>query len=59
MPAIAYDFWSIGCGCAAGTKTGTVTLLYGSHDGENNNAVALKRYLEAKLAHRQAAPRAK
>lgn len=30
---------------------GTVTLLYSSHDTEHNNAVALKRYLEAKLAH--------
>lgn len=30
---------------------GTVTLLYSSHDTEHNNAVALKRYLEAKLSH--------
>jgi uncharacterized protein YeaO (DUF488 family) len=30
---------------------GTVTLLYSSHDTEHNNAVALKRYLEAKVAH--------
>lgn len=30
---------------------GTVTLLYSSHDTEHNNAVALKRYLEAKLPH--------
>ncbi len=28
----------------------TVTLVYSSHDAEHNNAVALKRYLEAKLA---------
>ena len=28
--------------------TGTVTLLYSSHDAEHNNAVALQRYLEAK-----------
>lgn len=31
-------------------ERGTVTLLYSSHDTEHNNAVALKRYLEAKLA---------
>ena len=30
----------------------TVTLLYSSHDIEHNNAVAIKRYLEARLAHR-------
>jgi uncharacterized protein YeaO (DUF488 family) len=30
---------------------GTVTLLYSSHDTEHNNAVALKKYLETKLAH--------
>lgn len=30
---------------------GTVTLLYSSHDTEHNNAVALRHYLEAKLAH--------
>lgn len=30
---------------------GTVTLLYSSHDTDHNNAVALKSYLEAKLAH--------
>jgi uncharacterized protein YeaO (DUF488 family) len=29
---------------------GTVTLLYSSHDAEHNNAVALGRYLEAKIA---------
>jgi uncharacterized protein YeaO (DUF488 family) len=31
---------------------GTVTLLYSSHDTEHNNAVALKSFLEAKLAHK-------
>ena len=29
---------------------GAVTLLYSSHETEYNNAVALKRFLEAKLA---------
>jgi uncharacterized protein YeaO (DUF488 family) len=29
-----------------------VTLLYGSRDPEHNNAAALKRFLEAKLAHK-------
>lgn len=33
---------------------GTVTLLYSSHDTEHNNAVALKSFLEAKLAHTSA-----
>ena len=28
----------------------TVTLLYSSHDAEHNNAVALKQYVERKLA---------
>jgi len=32
---------------------GTVTLLYSSHDTEHNNAVALKLYLEKKLAHKR------
>jgi uncharacterized protein YeaO (DUF488 family) len=32
-------------------QRGTVTLLYSSHDTEHNNAVALKRYLEAKATH--------
>lgn len=32
-------------------ERGTITLLYSSHDTEHNNAVALKGYLEAKLAH--------
>ncbi len=30
-------------------RRGTVTLLYSARDPEHNNAVALKRYLEAKL----------
>ncbi|MGH9608190.1 MAG: DUF488 domain-containing protein [Bryobacteraceae bacterium] len=34
-------------------RHGSVTLLYSSHDGEHNNAVALKRYLEAKLSHKK------
>ena len=37
-------------------KRGKVTLLYSSHDTEHNNAVALKRYLEAKLEPARAAP---
>lgn len=35
-------------------KRGTVTLLYSSRDTEHNNALALKRYLEAKLGRRAA-----
>jgi uncharacterized protein YeaO (DUF488 family) len=31
-------------------RSGTVTLLYSSHDTEHNNAVALKAYLEARSA---------
>lgn len=31
-------------------KKQKVTLLYSSHEAEHNNAVALKRFLEAKLA---------
>ena len=31
------------------SERGAVTLLYSSHDTEHNNAVALKRFLEAKL----------
>ncbi|HEX7361620.1 MAG TPA: DUF488 family protein [Bryobacteraceae bacterium] len=34
-------------------RHGSVTLLYSSHDGEHNNAVALKRYLESKLSHKK------
>lgn len=30
---------------------GRVTLVYSSHDQEHNNAVALKEYLENRLAH--------
>lgn len=33
-------------------KRGAVTLLYSSHDVEHNNAVALKHFLEIKLARR-------
>ncbi len=36
------------------TERGTVTLLYSSHDMEHNNAVALKRYIEKKVAHASA-----
>jgi uncharacterized protein YeaO (DUF488 family) len=32
-------------------ERGTITLLYSSHDAEHNNAVALKHYLETKVAH--------
>ena len=32
-------------------ERGTVTLLYSSQETEHNNAVALKSYLETKLAH--------
>lgn len=35
-------------------RRATVTLLYSSHDTEHNNAIALKRFLEAKLAHKRA-----
>ena len=33
-------------------KNRMVTLLYSSHDTKHNNAVALKRFLESRLAHR-------
>lgn len=33
----------------AKARRGRVTLLYSSHDAEHNNAVALKKFLEAKL----------
>lgn len=36
----------------AAAEHGAVTLLYSSHDTEHNNAVALKSFLEAKLAHK-------
>jgi uncharacterized protein YeaO (DUF488 family) len=36
---------------------GKVTLLYSSHDTEHNNAVALKSFLEGKMAHRHIASR--
>lgn len=37
---------------------GQVTLLYSSHDEEHNNAVALKEYLDSKIAkaNRKTAP---
>ncbi len=31
-------------------RHGRITLVYSSHDTEHNNAVALKEYLEARLA---------
>ena len=31
-------------------ERGAVTLLYSSHDTEHNNAVALKEYIESKMA---------
>lgn len=34
----------------AAARRGTVTLLYSSHDGEHNNAVALREFLTAKLS---------
>jgi uncharacterized protein YeaO (DUF488 family) len=33
-------------------ERGTVSLLYSSHDTEHNNAVALKEYIEGKMAAR-------
>jgi len=32
-------------------KVGTVTLLFAARDEEHNNAVALKAFLETKMAH--------
>jgi uncharacterized protein YeaO (DUF488 family) len=37
-------------------RSGTVTLLYSSHDTEHNNAVALKAYLEALPAEARRTP---
>ncbi len=34
----------------AAARRGRVTLIYSSHDTEHNNAVVLKRFLEARLA---------
>ncbi len=34
----------------AEARHGTVTLLYSAHDQEHNNAIALKSFLEARLA---------
>ena len=39
------------------TRKGNVTLLYSSHDAEHNNAVALQKYLEKKLARKSAGHR--
>ena len=38
-------------------RKGNVTLLYSSHDAEHNNAVALQKYLEKKLARKSAGHR--
>jgi uncharacterized protein YeaO (DUF488 family) len=38
---------------------GTVTLLYSSHDTEHNNAVALRDYLQRKLASDRESKRGK
>lgn len=38
-------------------KSGTVTLLYSSHDAEHNNAVALKDYIERKTHAASTRPR--
>jgi len=38
---------------AKAAADGVVTLLYSSHDSEHNNAVALKQYLERKLANKR------
>ena len=35
-------------------KKGKITLLFGAHDSEHNNAVALARFLEGKLTTRTA-----
>lgn len=37
-------------------RKGKVTLLYSSHDAEQNNAVALKWYLEGKLKKQRQQP---
>lgn len=34
-------------------RSGTVTLVYSSHDTEHNNAVALRGYLEARLQRKR------
>jgi uncharacterized protein YeaO (DUF488 family) len=39
----------------AAARKGRVTLLFSSHDGEHNNAVALKDYLESKAAEKSRA----
>jgi uncharacterized protein YeaO (DUF488 family) len=40
-------------------RRGTVTLLYSSHDTENNNAVVLRDYLQRKLGSDRQSKRAK
>jgi hypothetical protein len=37
------------CNCVEAARQGTVTLLFGAHDTERSNAVALRDYLVAKL----------
>lgn len=39
----------------AAARSGTLTLIYSSHDTEHNNAVVLKHYLETKLRKGKAA----
>jgi len=34
-------------------QTGSVTLLYSSHDAKHNNAAALKDYLEARISNKR------
>jgi uncharacterized protein YeaO (DUF488 family) len=41
---------------ADAARHGRVTLLYSSHDAEHNNAVALKEYVEKKMAAKGGAP---
>jgi uncharacterized protein YeaO (DUF488 family) len=37
-------------------RSGTITLIYSSHDGEHSNAVALKEFVETKLSSAKARP---
>jgi len=37
-------------------SAGLVTLVYGAHDTEHNDAVALKKYLESRLKKRRSRP---
>jgi len=41
------------------TRRGPVTLVYSSHETEHNNAVALRKYLEAKMHRSPRAPAAR